>query len=113
VTVSLRARLALVLACVMTAPLIAAWGAVGILVPRISGRAAQAAVDRAAVTAGGAEVVRVVVLQALGGACLADLAGRLGLTGTVMLLRTAPGGAGRRRAAAYPASRRPRGGPAS
>jgi diguanylate cyclase (GGDEF)-like protein len=205
--VSLRARLALVLACVMAVPLIAAWAAVGILVPLISGRAAQAAVDRAAgsatvalaescaglgdsaralafdvrarlstahagsprlvipvlsaadagqavstaaghrpgatvalitggrllaeagpladdldaadvdaaakascslrqpsaggrnllaesvaVTDGGAEVVRVVVLQALDGACLADLAGRLGLTGTVMLLRTAPGG---------------------
>lgn len=45
---SLRARLALVLACLMAAPLIASWVAVGVLVPRTSGRAAQAAADRAA-----------------------------------------------------------------
>ncbi|HET9656333.1 MAG TPA: diguanylate cyclase [Kineosporiaceae bacterium] len=44
---SLRARLALVLASVMAAPLIAAWVAVGVLVPQVTGRAAQADADRA------------------------------------------------------------------
>lgn len=45
---SLRARLAVVLACVMAAPLVAVWAAFGVLVPQTSGRAAQAAADRAA-----------------------------------------------------------------
>ncbi len=45
---SLRARLALVLASVMVAPLLAAWVAVGVLVPQSSDRAAEAASDRAA-----------------------------------------------------------------
>ncbi|MEJ2578119.1 MAG: diguanylate cyclase [Kineosporiaceae bacterium] len=45
---SLRARLALVLAIIMVAPLLATWLTVGWLVPRTADRAAAVAVDRAA-----------------------------------------------------------------
>jgi len=46
--VSLRARLTLVLASLMAGPLVAAWIAVGVLVPHTTNRSAQAAADRSA-----------------------------------------------------------------
>lgn len=51
---SLRARLALVLAIMMVTPLVAAWLAVGLLVPRTADRAAAAAADRSAGSAAAA-----------------------------------------------------------
>jgi two-component system, cell cycle response regulator len=80
--VSLRARLAVVLACVMVAPLIAAWVAVGVLVPQTSSRAAQAAADR---TAGSASVALADSCAGIGDAARAlafDVRSRLAATGS-------------------------------
>ena len=50
---SLRARLALVLAAVMVGPLVAAWVAIGVLVPQAAATSATAALSRAAAAAAG------------------------------------------------------------
>ncbi len=80
---SLRARLALVLASVMVAPLLAAWVAVGVLVPRSTDRSASAAADR---SAGSAAVALADVCSGLGDAARAlafDLRAQLATGATI------------------------------
>ena len=89
---SLRSRLALVVALAMTGPLVAAWVAVGVVVPRARQAAVDDRLDRASATAAAVLHEQCISVGEAARALAADL-GRAGVAGDIVAaaLRRRPG----------------------